>query len=467
MNDYSTARPDCTCRVVIAGLWLGSTAAALGCAGAAATGPAEAVASGEAARPGLDQSAPGARPAGQPLALRSAPHGSAVAAPRPKMNAAAAQAHSAGLQAFLLGDLEAARNWFQQAVQADDKAYEAHHSLGTVRERLGDSAGAQTAYRRAFSIVPDYEPAIVAYALLLARGGHAADAEAFLVQKQARMPASAAVVAALAELRSLRGDSGQAQRLAQEALKRDPDYRPAMVTLARDHYRSRRLDLALYALRGILDGYGEENPPRDRNNAEARLLRALIYGEQDNRQGAIDELRRALKLRPDLVEACIHLATYVLEAGNAAEAAQLLEAAIRYDRGNVLARLNLGDAYRLLGRSAEALQQLQWVLQRDPSLAQAHYNLGLLYLFSESIPGVTPRDAARLAIREFELYKRKKPRSAGEARDDTDELIMRAKTKQAVIEARQSEAGTAASAAPGPRAPAAQGGGGAQHGGRR
>jgi Tfp pilus assembly protein PilF len=285
-----------------------------------------------------------------------------------------------------------------------------------------------------------------------------------LMDKQARMPASAAVVAALAELRSLQGDSGQAQRLAQEALKRDPDYRPAMVTLARDHYRSRRLDLALYALRGILDGYGEENPPRDRNNAEARLLRALIYGEQGNRQGAISELGQALKLRPDLVEARIHLATYLLEAGNAAEAAQLLEAALRYDRGNVLARLNLGDAYRLLGRAAEARQQLQWVLQRDPSLAQAHYNLGLLYLFSESIPGVTPADAARLAIREFELYRQKKPRLSGEARDDTDELIMRAKTKQAVIGARQSETATAASAAP---APAPAGPAGAQHGGKR
>jgi Tfp pilus assembly protein PilF len=460
----SNARPNRGHGLLLAGLWLSSAAVALGCAGAVAPGPAEGVASSEAARPGLGRSAPVAGRAAEPLALRSAPRGGAAAAPRPKMNAVAAQAHSAGLRAFLAGDLPAAQTWFQQAVQADDRAYEAHHSLGAVRERLGDSAGAQTAYRRAFGIVPDYEPAIVAYALLLARGGHGAEAETFLMDKQARMPASAAVVAALAELRSLQGDSGQAQRLAQEALKRDPDYRPAMVTLARDHYRSRRLDLALYALRGILDGYGEENPPRDRNNAEARLLRALIYGEQGNRQGAISELGQALKLRPDLVEARIHLATYLLEAGNAAEAAQLLEAALRYDRGNVLARLNLGDAYRLLGRAAEARQQLQWVLQRDPSLAQAHYNLGLLYLFSESIPGVTPADAARLAIREFELYRQKKPRLSGEARDDTDELIMRAKTKQAVIGARQSETATAASAAP---APAPAGPAGAQHGGKR
>ena len=114
----------------------------------------------------------------------------------------------------------------------------------------------------------------------MARTGKPDDAIDFLNQRQAQMPKSAAVSAALAEVKSIQGNSGEAQRLAQEALKLNPDYRPAMVTLARDHYRSRRLDLALYALKGILDGYGEENPPRDKNNAEARLIRGLIYKEQ-------------------------------------------------------------------------------------------------------------------------------------------------------------------------------------------
>ncbi len=58
------------------------------------------------------------------------------------------------------------------------------------------------------------------------------------------------------------------QRLAQEALKLNPDYRPAMVIIARDHFRNRRLDLALYALQAILDGFEpvNENPPRDKEN---------------------------------------------------------------------------------------------------------------------------------------------------------------------------------------------------------
>jgi tetratricopeptide (TPR) repeat protein len=212
-----------------------------------------------------------------------------------------------------------------------------------------------------------------------------------------------------------------------------------MVTIARDHYRTRRLDLSLYTLKAILDGYGPENPPRDKNNAEARLIRGLIYKEQGQRGPAITELKQALDLRPDLVEARVHLAAYTLEAGNAPEAVQLLERALRYDRTHVLARLNLGDAYRLQGKTAEAKRELDWVALKDPQLAQVHYNLGLLYLFSENVPGMTPKQAADRAIDELEQYKRMKPRAQGGVPDDTDELITRAKTKRALIDAKEQE----------------------------
>src|SRR5262249_56151176 len=90
-------------------------------------------------------------------------------------------------------------------------------------------------------------------------------------EKRGQMPKSAGVAATLAEIKSLQKDTGAAQRIAGEALKINPDYRPAMVIMARDHYRNRRIDLALYALQAILDGFGDENPPRDKDNAEAML----------------------------------------------------------------------------------------------------------------------------------------------------------------------------------------------------
>ena len=380
--------------------------------------------------------APVAGPGGSQFAQSDAPSVNAPeAANRPKMNAAAQQAYSAGLSAFQAGDLVGAKTQFQRAADADASAYQAQYSLGVVQERLGSKSAALAAYRASYGIVKDYEPAISAYALLLARTGDVSEAEDFLNRQRAILPASAAVLAAMAEVKSIAKDSSAAQQLAQEALKKNPDYRPAMVTLARDHYRNRRLDLALYALTAILDGYGPENPPRDKDNAEALNLRGLIYKEQGRRKEAFNDFKRATELRPDLIEAKLNLAKYMLEAGNAQEATPLLENALAYDQNNTLVHLNIGDAYRLQGRPADALKHFQWVQSKDPTVAEVHYNLGLLYLFSTGVPGTTPTGAIDKAIAELEQFKAMRPRTKAGAGDDTDELLNRAKNKKAILAA--------------------------------
>jgi Tfp pilus assembly protein PilF len=366
----------------------------------------------------------------------------------PAMAGAAASAYAAGMEAFKNGDLDGAGQQFNKAIQSDPRAYPAHVALGVVQERRGEMARALESYNAALAVAGDFGPAIQAKVHLLLAMGRASDADTFVRGLAAKFPDSAAVLAAQAEVASARGDSPSAQDLAQRALKKDPDYRPAMVTLARDHYRARRLDLALYTLTAILDGYGPENPPRDKNNADAHMLRALILKEQGKRKAAIEELGNVLALRPDLVEARLHLATFMLEAGNAAEARPLLEDALKYDPSNVLVHLNLGDAYRLLGKPKDALDHLAWVSRKDPSMPQAAYNQGLVYLFSANVPGMTDEQAVDHAIESFEHFKKLEPRAARGAGDDVDELIARARNKKAIMEAmKQTE--TPAAPAPG------------------
>jgi tetratricopeptide (TPR) repeat protein len=209
-----------------------------------------------------------------------------------------------------------------------------------------------------------------------------------------------------------------------------------MVVLARDHYRARRIDLALYALTGILDGYGTDNPPRDKNNAEARLIRGLIYSDRELRGPAMEEMEKALALRPDLVDAHLVLANYMMEAGNAKDARPHLEMAIRYDNKNVAAHLQLGDAYRLLNRPDDARRELEWVLAADPAQIPAHYNLGLLFLLSGKFKGLAEGATIDKALEHLEAYKARAPRGGP---DDVDELIMRAKTKKALLNAKQEQ----------------------------
>lgn len=359
----------------------------------------------------------------------------------------AASAYAAGVAAFEKADLNGATAQFTRAVAADRGAYPALVGLGVVQERRGELAKALDSYGAALAIRPDYGPAMTAKIRLLLGMGRLSEAEALARDAAAKNPESAAVLAALAEVVSARGDSVTAQQLAQRALKEDPDYRPAMVTLARDHYRAHRLDLALYTLTAILDGYGQENPPRDKNNADARLLRASIYKEQGKRKAAMDELKTVLELRPDLVDARLQLAAYMLDAGNADEARPLLEKALEYDPTNVLVHLNLGDAYRLLGKPKDALDHLNWVSRKDDSLPQVHYNLGLVYLFSSGVPGVSEEQAIDKAIESFERFKKLEPRAARGSGDDVDDLIARARNKKAIIEALKEQPQDAAPAA--------------------
>ncbi|MCC6215959.1 MAG: tetratricopeptide repeat protein [Polyangiaceae bacterium] len=435
--------------------------AAVACGGDKTGGPGPRAPTGgqmDAPKVGGDAvTAPGTQ---QQTAVADTPSSGEAATDRPAMSGAAREAYQAGMAAFQSGDLDGAQVQFAKASAADSNAYQASYSLGVVRERLGDTAGALAAYRKATAVVPDYEPAIVAYGVLLARSGKVQDAESYLLELEGKFPKSAAITAGLAEVKSMQGLSGDAQRLAQTALKKNPNFKPAMIVIARDHYRARRLDAALFALKGILDGFGPENPPRDADNADARLLRGIIYKERGARKAAMEELQRAAELRPDLVEAKVQVAVYKLEAGNAAEAVQLLEGALKYDRTHVIARLSLGDGYRLLGRAPDALKEFEWVLSKEPSLAQVHYNLGLLYLSAETIGGLNKLQTVEKALAEFEKYKQMKPRSTGP--DDTDELINRAKAKKGQIEAEEAEKNAPPPPPPEPppaEAPPAEGGG--------
>jgi tetratricopeptide (TPR) repeat protein len=353
------------------------------------------------------------------------------------MSEKAMDAYREGVKAYAAGDLAGAKAAFERAVQADSQAYQAHYSLAALYDRLND-ASALTSYRQAYTIKADYTPAIVGYALYLARKKSTADAERFLEQKRGQMPGSAAVIAALAEVKSLERDTASAQQLAQEALKKDSAYKPAMLTIARDHYRNRRLDLALYALQAILDGFGEDNPPRDKDNADAHYLRGVILKEEGRRAASVKELKEAVRLRNDLVPAHVEIAAYALESGNVAEAQPQLEWALRYDPNDLTAHLNLGDCHRLSGRYPEALKEFEWVALKDAALAPVHYDLALLYLFAPSVPGMDAKKQADSAAAEITKYQQLRGRLPAGQSDDSEELLNRAKQKLADIQAQTS-----------------------------
>jgi tetratricopeptide (TPR) repeat protein len=350
------------------------------------------------------------------------------------LTGAAKDRYEEGWKAWLNGDLQTAKKKFQEAQSLDSKSPSPPYSLGIVLDRLGDVAGAQRSYKAAFTLNPNHEISICAYALSLATSGKGGEADGFLTEQRKKKPESPRLTACHGEVKSLANDHASAQQLAQDALRMDPNFKDAMVVIARDHYRARRMDLAKYALHAILEGFGEASPARDKGNAEAHLIRGLIFRESGSRAVAMQDFEAAVKRRPDLVEALINLGSMKLEAGNAAEALPVLESAVRFGPTNAIAHLNLGDCYRLLGRHTDAKKEFDTALSLDSSLAAAHYDVGLMYLTAPTIPGNSPESQVATAIKELETYRTMRgPKPPPGVQDDIDDLIARAKAKQAEL----------------------------------
>ncbi|MCC6521087.1 MAG: tetratricopeptide repeat protein [Polyangiaceae bacterium] len=388
---------------------------------------------------------PGVAP-GVQVTLPSAP----VTAAEANMSSEAVAVYNQGLLAFANGDLTAAQAAFAQTTQLAPTSPQAFYSLGVVEERLGQSAAGDS-YQKASSLQADYAPAIVAYGLWLAKHDKLEQADSFLTERRGRvqkpLEVAAAIAGALAEVKSLKGDSGSAQQIAQEALKLDSKHVPAMLTIARDHYRQHHFKLARLALDAILTGL-PGNPARAPDDPEALLLRGTIYEETGYRGDAMADFEKAKNLRPDLITAKLSYATSLLESGDAKKALPDFLDAKKREPENLAARLGLGDCYRLLGQAAEAKGEFDWVVAREPDLPQVHYNLALLYLFSPVIPGMDQKQAVNAAIKELEKYDSLKKKGGT---DDSAELMKNAKLRKAEIDAAEQ----AAAAPPPPPATAA------------
>lgn len=101
--------------------------------------------------------------------------------------------------------------------------------------------------------------------------------------------------------------------------------------------------------------------------------------EDSDAGAAIDAYRRALRLRPDHVEAWINLGRLHAEAGAGSAAADCFVRALELDPTDPTALYNLGVVAQDDGRESDAIGYYTRALALDPALAEAHYNLATLF----------------------------------------------------------------------------------------
>lgn len=392
-----------------------------------------------------------------------------------KLEGDARAAYDKGMAAYNAGDLGGAAQGFQQAISIENKAYEAYYALGFTYERMGRGSEALEQYRTAYKLNGNFGAAVAAYGFLLYKQGSRTEAEKFLEDQAAKSPKDLGVKTALAEVKSLNGDSSRAQELAGEVLTAEAKYEDAMVLIARDHYRRGRNDLATYVLSAILDGQrtqeekekdlpAKASPPRAPNHAGAHMLRGIMLQKAGERLVAAKWFESAAKLRPDLVDAQLQLGLIRLEANDAEGALEPLRKAVTYAAGNVEAHLALGDAYRLYGgKGAEAKKEYLWVVSSAGTPANikalAQYDLGLLYFLTPAIDGMTDVQRYDKCVEYWNQFKAAKGTASGASwPSDADDLIEQARRARNAAAAAGGGAGGAtpkATTSAKPAAPAA------------
>jgi len=93
--------------------------------------------------------------------------------------------------------------------------------------------------------------------------------------------------------------------------------------------------------------------------------------------GCREHYRGAITLRPDFVDAYLHLAALLLDMDRLPEALAHAERAVALRSDSAGARNNLGNVLRSIGRREEAIAQYEAALRLDPTSFMAHYNCGV------------------------------------------------------------------------------------------
>ena len=109
----------------------------------------------------------------------------------------------------------------------------------------------------------------------------------------------------------------------------------------------------------------------------AHLNLGLALAQAGQLQGAIDEFRETLRLRPDLADAHFNLGNALAQSGHLPEAIVEFQQALRFKPNDVTAQCNLANALILENRLPEAIQHYRHALELKPGSAEVHCNLAI------------------------------------------------------------------------------------------
>jgi len=317
-------------------------------------------------------------------------------------------AFHAGYRAVQSGDLAAAREDFQKAVQLAPEIGEGHSALGSVLLQLGQFAEAIAELERALSIrgedrsaqlnlavayqetkayekslklflALDQDPAdplpasaLISYARALSSSGHADLAQARLQKAVGDTPGDPTLRDALGSLDAQRQDWPNAELQFGQAIALDSNFAAAHEHLGATLLAEQRAPAAIRELT-LATQLAPQNP-----GAQFELGQALAANGQDEK--AVPVLERAVDLAPDFLDGKYQLALAMQRLGQNQQAVPLFQQVVDAQPRHAPALTNLALALVQTGKSREAIALYQRAIAETPKDPLVHQDLGVAYL---------------------------------------------------------------------------------------
>jgi putative PEP-CTERM system TPR-repeat lipoprotein len=226
--------------------------------------------------------------------------------------------------------------------------------LGDAYLSRNEPAAAAAAYAAALQAQPDFTPAQLGQATLLAREGKYDESLARVDAILAATPKSAKAHSLRSSLLLVRNDPAGARKALEAAIEADPDYLPARVALISLLTHERDFEAAGKAVEST-----RKAAPRD---LQVNYLDASLAFRKGELERARQQLQQVLKVVPNHLPSIVLLGAIDLREKKFTEAEANLRRAVSLAPNLVAPRLLLVQAYLRMGQPAKARDALQPVL---------------------------------------------------------------------------------------------------------
>jgi tetratricopeptide (TPR) repeat protein len=212
--------------------------------------------------------------------------------------------------------------------------------------------------------------------------GNYTEAEDLLMEVIRRSPGYADVHNRLGVISSLNGDLLKAAGFFRNALKLNPGYTEASLNLSITYNEMGEHEKAQqvfdHASRATLRSPGELDPFVAGKLANEHYKLGNMYVDFNLYDEAIDEYKKAVRLKPGLADIHTKLGVALVERGKVKEAISEFSAAKRANPYYGPAWVHLGLAYFRQGRKELAFREWEDALRKNPELKEARSFLNIL-----------------------------------------------------------------------------------------